>query len=229
MKVCPKCEQTFNDDNLMFCLLDGSPLALLESQPTVVIPQTVAPTAKNSTMLWVALLVLLILFVGGAFVGLLIYYYRSQGENAGVNNSNLANTKLPPKPTATPKPVSSPTPAAPSPVSAETNTATKNDETDEITPIAWNTAAVTFKTDVGRTYKFQCPENGAAGSIWGSDIYTADSSICTAAVHAGIITLDRGGVVTIEFRPGRSVYGSTVRNGITSNTYGEYPHSFVVR
>ena len=65
--------------------------------------------------------------------------------------------------------------------------------------------------------------------IWGVDVYTADSSICTAAVHAGIITMEEGGEVTVEFRPGRAVYGSTTRNGITSKNFGEYPHSFVVR
>jgi hypothetical protein len=41
--------------------------------------------------------------------------------------------------------------------------------------------------------------------------------------------LDQGGDITIEFKPGRLVYGSTTRNGITSVTYGQYPHSFVVR
>jgi hypothetical protein len=65
--------------------------------------------------------------------------------------------------------------------------------------------------------------------IWGNDVYTTVSSVCTAAVHAGVITLESGGEVTIEMKPGRSVYGSTTRNGITSNTYGEFSHSFVVR
>jgi hypothetical protein len=98
-----------------------------------------------------------------------------------------------------------------------------------VIPILWNTSAVQFKPDVGNTYTFECPKNGTASIAWGSDVYTADSSICTAAVHAGKITLDAGGQVTIEMRPGRSAYGGTLRNGITSQTYGSYPNSFVFR
>ena len=77
------------------------------------------------------------------------------------------------------------------------------------------------------TYRFECPPDGSESAIWGNDIYTADSSICTAAVHAGVITFEKGGTVTIEFRPGRQIYGSTERNGVTSHTFGEYPRSFV--
>jgi hypothetical protein len=99
----------------------------------------------------------------------------------------------------------------------------------EVTPIAWSTTANQFKQDNGQTYTFECPKGGSPIAIWGSDVYTADSSICTAAVHTGKITLEDGGRVTIEMRPGRPVYGSTTRNGITSNTFGEFAHSFVIR
>jgi len=76
---------------------------------------------------------------------------------------------------------------------------------------------------------FECPPEGTRSAVWGSDVYTADSSICTAAVHAGKITLEKGGQVTIEFRPGRSTYGATTRNGVTSYNFGEYPRSFVFK
>jgi len=73
------------------------------------------------------------------------------------------------------------------------------------------------------------PPDGTAVSIWGSDVYTADSSICTAAVHAGKITLEKGGEVTIEFTGGRNAYGATTRNGITSNNFGQYAHSYLFK
>jgi hypothetical protein len=104
-----------------------------------------------------------------------------------------------------------------------------NDETGDVTPIGWDTSAGGFKGETGQTYKFSCPAAGTTQSIWGSDIYTDDSSICTAAVHAGVITRAQGGVVTIEIRPGRSTYGSTLRHGIKSANFGEYNRSFVVR
>jgi hypothetical protein len=101
--------------------------------------------------------------------------------------------------------------------------------TKDTTPIAWDTSAGGFSGATGRTYRFSCPADGTAQSIWGSDVYTDDSSICTAAVHAGVITRAQGGVVTIEIRPGRSTYGSTLRHGIKSVNFGEYGRSFVVR
>jgi hypothetical protein len=99
---------------------------------------------------------------------------------------------------------------------------------DRITPISWDTSAAGFKGEKGQTYRFRCPAEGTAQSIYGSDIYTDDSSICTAAVHAGIIDIERGGVVAIEIRPGRSIYGSTTRHGIKSNSFGQYGRSFVI-
>ena len=103
------------------------------------------------------------------------------------------------------------------------------EESSNVTPIAWNTNAAGFKGEEGQSYRFRCPSDGTVGTIYGSDVYTDDSSICTAAVHAGIISTERGGKVEIEIRPGRSIYGSTTRHGIKSNTYGHWGRSFVVR
>ncbi|MEP6788823.1 MAG: LCCL domain-containing protein [Acidobacteriota bacterium] len=228
MKECPKCGQTFNDDSLGFCLLDGTALVMPESQPTVVIERVVATPKKKNTGLWVGLIIVVMLFGIIAVAGILMLLFSNRGDTANANNRNGVNVSPSPKP-STPKPAPSSTAALPTPTVDMSNPTAKIDESDEIIPISWTTAAATFKTDSGLTYKFQCPENGTPGAVWGSDVYTADSSICTAAVHAGIIALDRGGVVTVEFRPGRAAYGSTVRNGITSSNYGEYPHSFVVR
>jgi hypothetical protein len=65
--------------------------------------------------------------------------------------------------------------------------------------------------------------------VWGTDTYTADSSICTAALHAGKITRDRGGIVTIELRPGEAVYTGSLRNGVQSTDYGAYGRSYVFK
>lgn len=237
MKICQQCSQNYNDDSLSYCLIDGTPLVTTESQPTIVMPSSAAPVTtvmrpdpspKSGSKFWIVALVLVVLLALVGFAGILIYLYVSQNQSANTNRPGNVNATPSPKPSATPKPTPSST-ASPTPATVETKPSPKNEESDEITPIAWSTSAATFKTDVGQSYKFQCPENGSESAVWGSDIYTADSSICTAAVHAGIITLEKGGVVTIEFRPGRSVYGSTDRHGVKSNTYGEYPHSFVVR
>jgi flagellar basal body-associated protein FliL len=235
MKICPKCEQTFNDDSLGFCLLDGTALVSTESQATVVIDQPTVPMTqpmvpkKSNTALWVGLIIVVMLFGIVAVAFTLMYFLGGKGDTAA-NRANNVNTTPTPRSPATPKPTpSAAASASPSPTADGSKPTPQTDDANEVTPIAWNTSGATFKSDVGLTYKFQCPESGTPSAIWGSDIYTADSSICTAAVHAGIISLEKGGTVTIEFRPGRATYGSTVRNGITSNTFGEFARSFVVR
>jgi hypothetical protein len=230
MKACPKCGQVFNDDNLSFCLLDGERLVAGVSEPTLVIPpnSTVSatpqsPGKRRRTFLWVAV-ALLILVVGGVILTTVAFISYRIGNERGRSNIVVATNSTP-----TPVSKTSATPLTTSTPSPQTTSSSPESADDEVTPIAWNTSAGQLKPDVGLTYKFECPKDGTAIAIWGSDIYTADSSICTAAVHAGKITLEEGGQVTIEMRPGRSIYGSTTRNGVTSNTYGEYPHSFVVR
>lgn len=102
-------------------------------------------------------------------------------------------------------------------------------EADEETPVLWNSSASMVGSETGKTYKFKCPPSGKASAMWGTDIYTADSSICNAAVHAGKFTSESGGSVTIELRPGESSYKGTTRNGIKTNDYGAYGRSFVVK
>ena len=102
-------------------------------------------------------------------------------------------------------------------------------EADEQTPVLWNTSPAMVSPETGKTYKFKCPPGGKESNVWGTDIYTADSSICNAAVHAGKLTTEGGGSVTIELRPGESSYKGTTRNGIKTSDYGVYGRSFVVR
>ncbi|HVF46083.1 MAG TPA: LCCL domain-containing protein [Pyrinomonadaceae bacterium] len=238
MKRCPKCDQTYNDGTLKFCLLDGTQLIETDSEPTVVIPkgrETSPPTvvvqraSKGTAVMWGVAAGMLVLLIGSVAAAFLAYTFWGSGANPRNDRPSAINTQTSKGSSTDPSRARSPEGA---PVQAETPSeppASPELGRDEVTPIAWSTAAVTFKGETGKTYTFACPENGTAGIIWGSDVYTADSSICTAAVHAGIITLENGGEVTMEFRPGRQTYGSTVRNGISSISFGEYGRSFVVR
>lgn len=64
-------------------------------------------------------------------------------------------------------------------------------------------------------------------TIYGTFLYTDDSSVCRAAIHAGAIAPD-GGWATIEVRPGASSYQGSTRNGLTSLNYGSWSGSFFV-
>jgi hypothetical protein len=80
----------------------------------------------------------------------------------------------------------------------------------------------------GGAYTGRCRGAGSLGSIWGSNPYTGDSSICTAAVHAGRIDPATGGVVTFRITQGQSSYPGTDRNGVSSSSYGPWESSFEI-
>ncbi|MEW5850164.1 MAG: LCCL domain-containing protein [Myxococcota bacterium] len=88
--------------------------------------------------------------------------------------------------------------------------------------------AVEHRDQTWQRFQQVCPPEFVMWSVWGTDIYTDDSEICTAAVHAGAITHASGGVVTYEMRPGQSSYQGSTRNGITSLPYGSWPASYVI-
>ena len=67
-----------------------------------------------------------------------------------------------------------------------------------------------------------------AGPIWGTDVYTDDSSVCTAGVHKGVITLEDGGTVTIIMRPGLDIYISSTRHDVRSDAWDHWDGSFEV-
>ncbi|HZI08939.1 MAG TPA: M57 family metalloprotease [Myxococcus sp.] len=67
----------------------------------------------------------------------------------------------------------------------------------------------------------------SSGAVWGTDLYTDDSNVCVAAVHAGAIP-SSGGTVAVTIQPGQSSYTGTTRNGITTYSYGAWAGSFSV-
>ncbi|CAH1263510.1 CSMD3 [Branchiostoma lanceolatum] len=79
----------------------------------------------------------------------------------------------------------------------------------------------------GQTFTVSCPVgcSGCTGCVWGSGVYTVDSSICFAAIHDGRIT-SAGGQVTVHRWPGQSSYHGSWQNGIQSRDYGHWGSSF---
>jgi hypothetical protein len=92
----------------------------------------------------------------------------------------------------------------------------------------WQRTATDFRSMNGTRYAYPCPPNGAEYTIWGTDTYTDDSSVCNAGVHAGIIARAVGGYVVIEIRPGQDTYAGTARNGVSSNDYATWGGSYVI-
>ena len=79
----------------------------------------------------------------------------------------------------------------------------------------------------GTTYYFRVTGT-TDGSVWGTDVYTGDSSLAIAAVHAGAVTPGETAVVRVTVvRPLNSYQGS-VRNGVASHDYERYGTAYRV-
>lgn len=83
------------------------------------------------------------------------------------------------------------------------------------------------EADIGKTMIFEV-RGSTQGSVWGSEVYTADSHLGTAAVHAGVLKPGQKGLVRVRVLGGQQKYmGSTLR-GVTTQPYGPWPVSFTI-
>jgi serine/threonine protein kinase len=65
-------------------------------------------------------------------------------------------------------------------------------------------------------------------SIWGTDIYSDDSPISTAVLHAGVLKPGDRGIVKLTILPGQQSYEGSTRNGIMSQSYGPWQRSYKI-
>lgn len=66
----------------------------------------------------------------------------------------------------------------------------------------------------------------SGGTVWGSGVYTDDSHLGTAAVHAGLLKPGETGIVMVTMLPGQKSYSGASAHGVTSRNYGSWPGSF---
>lgn len=78
---------------------------------------------------------------------------------------------------------------------------------------------------VGESFEFVVC-GSANGSVWGSDVYTYDSEIATAAVHCGALRVGESALLRITMCPPLRKYVGSVRFGVSSydwdNSSGTY-------
>ncbi len=74
-------------------------------------------------------------------------------------------------------------------------------------------------------FRVECAPNGRFEPVYGSGPYEISSSVCTAAVHAGVITRERGGMVTIRAVTDGGPMGADTANGVTTEPTGN-PRGF---
>lgn len=91
--------------------------------------------------------------------------------------------------------------------------------------IDWSTTAAGLTPQLGRQVRLECPAGAPTGRVYGTDIYTDDSPICAAALHAGATT-GAGGVVVVEAAGAQPSFQGSNRNGVASSPYEAWPNTF---
>jgi hypothetical protein len=79
----------------------------------------------------------------------------------------------------------------------------------------------------GTTFYFRVT-GSTDGSLWGTDVYTGDSALAAAAVHAGAVKAGESAVVRVTVMPPLAHYQGSVRHGVTSHDFGRYGTAYRV-
>lgn len=80
---------------------------------------------------------------------------------------------------------------------------------------------------IGATYYFRV-QGSTDGPVWGTDIYTGDSMLAPAAVHAGAVKADESAIIKVTVMQAPAQYQGSQRNGVTSNDFGRYGIAYKV-
>jgi hypothetical protein len=80
---------------------------------------------------------------------------------------------------------------------------------------------------LGKTYRFKVTGN-VNGSVWGTDVYTTDSTLAAVAVHAGMLKPNQTGVIKVTTMAPPAVFVGSTRNGVTSMPYTIFPGAYKV-
>ncbi len=84
-----------------------------------------------------------------------------------------------------------------------------------------------LRAEVGEFFYFEVTGT-TTGGIWGTDVYTADSPIATAAVHAGVLKPGQTSYIKVTILPGQNRYDGSFRNGVFAQSFGTFAKSFRV-
>ena len=87
------------------------------------------------------------------------------------------------------------------------------------------TNLVGYRNRVGSVFEFTVT-GVARGAVWGTDVYTDDSTVAAAAVHAGVLAAGETKTVTVTILPGQPSYPASTRNGVSAASWGSWAGSY---
>lgn len=85
-----------------------------------------------------------------------------------------------------------------------------------------NANMMAYQGQVGVEVQLQVT-GGLGGAVWGTDVYTLDSSVAAAAVHAGVAQPGQTVTVKVRILPSPPAYVGSSRNGVTSTPFNVFP------
>lgn len=88
----------------------------------------------------------------------------------------------------------------------------------EMVPADCNATLQSLGFAEGDVVKIKCDDGCVTGTIYGTDVYTADSRVCTAGVHAGAIPAE-GGSFKAKIEGKLPSFEGSTRNGIESKSW----------
>ncbi|MDX1944783.1 MAG: LCCL domain-containing protein [Pirellulaceae bacterium] len=100
-------------------------------------------------------------------------------------------------------------------------------DSNGVKPDPGTLSSYTSGADVGKTHYFEVI--GATNfTIYGTDIYSTDSPLAVAAVHAGVLQFAEKGVVKVTILPGMEGYTGSSKNGVRSRDWSSHQASYKV-
>lgn len=155
----------------------------------------------------------------------------SNTKAGGSTTTSVASTKADVTTTTDAKATTSTTDAATNTTTAGESgggpTDHSGDDIQTFPKVDWDSSASDYRDRTGIQVRYACPKDGTLGTVWGSNPYTDDSSVCTAAVHAGLIKLAEGGTVLIKVTGPKDSFKGSTSNGVTTDDYGSWGGSFI--
>jgi hypothetical protein len=88
---------------------------------------------------------------------------------------------------------------------------------------------LSFQDRINQEFLFEVV-GSLEGPLWGSDVYTLDSRLACAAIHAGVLAAGQKGVVCVAIQDTSDFasFEGTERHGMRSFPWGPYPVGFRV-
>jgi hypothetical protein len=84
-----------------------------------------------------------------------------------------------------------------------------------------------YQEKVGKSFHFQVT-GATTHTIWGDGVYTTDSPLATAAVHAGVLQSGQTGIVKVTIVAAPPAFNGSTKNGVTSQPYGPFPAAYKI-